>query len=35
VFFAAVGVFAFLQPDSGLQHHMSNVSMAWFAADGS
>ncbi|MET0578906.1 MAG: hypothetical protein ABW122_09620 [Ilumatobacteraceae bacterium] len=32
VFFAAVGVFAFLRPDSSLQHHMSNVSMAWFAA---
>jgi len=31
-FFATVGVFAFLRPDSGLQHHMSNVSMAWFAA---
>jgi hypothetical protein len=32
VFFVVVGVFAFLQPDSGLQHHMSNLSMAWFAA---
>lgn len=30
-FFVAFSVFAFLRPTSELQHHMSNVSMAWFA----